>query len=1145
MKYYKKEFIAISFLFALISSIFWFQKLVYAEDTVEKNVLILNSYSNKSNTASGTQIEDWTSEITSSINLEFVNSKKNINVKIEYMDSNDDFEDEYWKQLYNFYKFKFKNTKFDSVITLDDKAFKFLIRYGDTLFPNTPVIFSGVNNFNRSMIANHPLFTGLAKSADIQSTIDVGLKLHPNTKQVFVILNKTSNGLRYRQLIEDMAPFYEDKVNFLFSDEENVTKVKEQINKLPENTIIYFDGALKNDSSDFISFEKTADILFKDINIPMYSKAYVQSNKQSVGGMITEGSDLGKEIGKLALRILDGEKVSDIPVTEDSAHKYEFNYKKLKQFNIDVKDLPKGSKIVNEPPTSYSISKKLITNTVVIALSIIILAAILVNFNIYKRRLSEKLLVENESLLKTLIDAIPDIIYFKDAHNRLLEANNSLLDLLNVEGMDYKFKRIEELYSNSSSSLRNFVSLNNYDKKAWKSKSIFRSEETMQYKKEATSKIYDVLRIPLFNDDGSRKGLILLGRDITERKQIEHELQKSKEIAEAANATKSEFLANISHEIRTPLNAIIGFSELMTQLINEAKQKEYIETINSAGRNLLILINDILDLSKIEASKLEINYTPMNPKVILEEIEKILKQKISEKNLQLIIEIEKEFPTAILLDEVRLRQVLLNIVGNAVKFTQFGYIKISMKKEDANLNSDNLINLVISVEDTGIGIPEYEYERIFESFTQQSGQNIKKFGGTGLGLSISKKLVEMMNGHINLTSSVGKGSTFTITLQDVQTCLNVVPVIKEDNTNLNKIKFEKAKALVVDDIESNRYLFKEILKNAGIEVITAENGLEAIEIARYEIPDIIIMDNRMPVMGGIQATRAMRKIPILRDIPIIAISANAIEDDKEDFLDAGINDYMTKPININHFQKMLRKWIKPMNETLTVTELKEINNPKNEKYDFFIEINGVDINEGTERVCGNKKLYLQMLIKFCHDSEKVVLQIGQAIEAKEYSVALNLLHSLKGSSGNLSIRSVYNAIVELETKIKQNFPYDYDKLFNNIAEIFRKISDEVYDLERKNKEMESTKSFLETETISKSEILTCLNKLKDYLQDYDSKAVKYIEEIRGELVGFLDESNLTNIEEKVIIYEFDTALAYINAEISKINNMFIEEKIKV
>ena len=1127
MKDYTKKTIAIFFISVMASTMFLFQMPVYAESTVGKNVLILNSYANESNINFGYQSEDWTSEIMSSINSEFADSKKNITVKMNYMDSNDNFEDEYGQQLYNIYKYKFKDTKFDVVITLDDNAFEFLIKYGDALFPNTPVVFSGVNNFNKSMISDHPLFTGLAKSADIQRTIDVGLKLHPSTKQVFVILDKTSNAANSKNIIEDLVPLYKDKINFLFSDEENITKVKGEMNNLPENTIIYFDATLKNDADNYISTEQSVDILFKNINIPIYSRYYIQSNKESVGGMITEGSDLGKEIGKLTLRILDGEKVSNIPVVDDSSHKYEFNYNKLKQFNINMKDLPKGSKIINESPTFYNISKKLIISIIASIIFIIMLTI----FNILKRRLSERLLAENESLLKTLINATPDIIYFKDANNRLLEANDSIVHLLNAEGINYKLKKIEELYKGSSLSLNNFVSLNRYDKKAWESRSIFRSEETMLDEKQETNKIYDVIRIPLFNDDGTRRGLILFGHDITQYKQIQDELQRSKEIAEVANATKSEFLANISHEIRTPINAIVGFSELMAQLINDIKQKEYIETINTAGKNLLLLINDILDLSKIEARKLEINFTPVNPSVILQEIQKILKQKVSEKNLQLIIEIQEGFPEAMLLDEIRLRQVLLNIVGNAVKFTEFGHIKISMKKEDKNINDDNLINLVISIEDTGIGIPKNEHNRIFESFTQRSGQNVKKFGGTGLGLSISKKLVEMMNGDIALISSVGKGSTFTITLYDVHISLNEIAVNEEKHIYPSKIKFEKAKVLVVDDIESNRYLFKEILKNAGVEVITAENGLEAIETALDEIPDLIIMDNRMPVMDGIDATKAIRKISCLRDIPIIAISADAIEEDKEHFLNAGINDYMTKPININQFFSVLKKWLKPLNETILETELQETNSVKDENCNFLIEIDGVDINEGAQRLCGNKKLYIKMLIKFCHDNEQLILQIEQAIKAKEYDVSLNLLHSLKGTSGNLSIISVYNSVVELETKIKQGISYDYVKLFDNIADNFKKVLAAVYDFERKNQGIVSTKNSLEEGIVDKSEILDCLSKLKDYLQDYDSRAVKYMEEIKGKLTEFLDESDLGNIEEKVTKYEFDIALTYINATI--------------
>jgi len=1123
MNDHAKKNIGIFFIFVMASTMLLFQMPVYAESTIEKNVLILNSYANESNIIFGYQSKDWTSEIISSINSEFLNSKMNITVKMNYMDSNDNFEDEYGQELYNLYKNKFKDTKFDVVIALDDNAFNFLIKYGDSLFPNTPVVFSGVNNFDKSMARDHPLFTGLAKSADIQSTIDVGLKLHPNTKQVFVILDKTSSGIQYKKLIEDIIPSYNDKVNFLFSDEENITKIKKQIDNLPENTIVYFDATLKNDTGNYISTDQSADILFKDINIPMYSKVYMDTNKQSIGGMITEGSDLGKEIGKLALRILEGEKVSDIPVVEDSSHKYEFNYKKLKQFNIHAGVLPKGSKIINEPPTFYNISKKLIIG----AIAIIIFIIILTIFNIYKRRLCEKSLDENESLLKTLINATPDIIYFKDANNRLLEANDSILNLLNSEGINYKLKKVEELYNGSSLSINNFISLNKYDKEAWNSRCISRSEETMLYEKKGINKIYDIIRIPLFNDDGTRKGLVLLGRDITQRKQMENKLQESKEIAEVANATKSEFLANISHEIRTPLNSIIGFSGVVTQLIKDRKQKEYIEIINAAGRSLLTLISDILDLSKIEAGKLEINYTPVNPREILEEIRKILKPKLSEKNLQVVIEIQEGFPTVMLLDEIRLRQALLNIVGNAVKFTEVGHIKISMKKEDININDTDLMNLVISVEDTGIGIPENEQQRVFESFTQATGQNIKKFGGTGLGLSISKNLVEMMNGNITLTSSLGKGSNFTITLRDVHVFLNEIHVDEEKNISLKEIKFEKAKVLVVDDIESNRYLFEEVLKNAGLEVITAENGLEAIETAQNEIPDIIIIDNRMPVMDGIRATRAIRKMSCLRDTPIIGISANAIEEDKEHFLNAGIDVYMTKPINVNQFLSVLQKWLKPLNEATTVTKLKQTNKLNYENCDFLIEIDGVDIDEGVQRLCGNKNLYVKMLMKFCNNNEKLITQIGESIKAKEYDLSLNLLHGLKGASGNLSITSVYNAIVELETKIKQGIHYDYIRLFENISDTLKKVSDELYEFERKNQEIGSIKNSLEEGIVNKSEILVCLSKLKDY----DSRAVKYMEEIKGKLTEFLDESDLVNIEEKVTKYEFDIALTYINATI--------------
>lgn len=304
------------FLVFFIAFTIFFQKTVYAESETQKNVLILDSNDNESSIANGTETIDWQNSIISSINSTFIKSKKNIDVSIQYMDYNNNFQDTYSQQLYNLYKVKYQNTKFDAVITLDDvndSAFKFMLKYGNDLFPNTPVVFGGVYSYAKSMLNGNPLFTGITKNSDTKSTIDIALKLHPNTKQIFVITDKTPEGIFQKNLIENLIPLYKSKVKFLFSDEEDILKLKKEINNLPKDTVIYFNKGFKYSNDN----KQALDILFKDCNIPMYSKMYVSLdfNKQSIGGMITYGEGYGKSIGNLALRILNGEKPSNIPVT--------------------------------------------------------------------------------------------------------------------------------------------------------------------------------------------------------------------------------------------------------------------------------------------------------------------------------------------------------------------------------------------------------------------------------------------------------------------------------------------------------------------------------------------------------------------------------------------------------------------------------------------------------------------------------------------------------------------------------------------------------------------------------------------------------------------------------------------------------------
>lgn len=626
-----------------------------------------------------------------------------------------------------------------------------------------------------------------------------------------------------------------------------------------------------------------------------------------------------------------------------------------------------------------------------------------------------KLLNERLAKYQMLAKQANDAMMFLDKEGNIMEVNDAALRMYGYTFEEFLTKTIYDLRC-----VERKPEIMEQIKLAHQEGVIF---ETSHYRKDG-SKI-EVEVSSRGNLVGETEGLLSIVRDMTERKKAQEEIIIALKKAEEANLAKSQFLANMSHEIRTPMNGIIGMTELtlLTEL-NEV-QREYLTTVKSSTISLLRVVNDILDYSKIEADKIDLEKVPFALRKTMNEVIDLFDIGARQKGLVMTGSIDRAIPEEIVGDSVRLRQILSNLVGNAIKFTEHGEVIINVYVVEKKYDE---IKLRFVIRDTGIGIAEDKLGKLFKRFSQVDESNTRRFGGTGLGLAISKKLIEIMGGEIGVESTEHVGSMFFFTavfgLRD-----QYLETVNQYIVHRQPVNYDKQvvkKILLAEDDPVSRNIITIVLEREGFQVIGVENGAEAIAAFEKERFDIILMDVNMPYLDGYSATAIIRLKEKVLDFhtPIIAITAYALKGDREKCLAADMDDYISKPINFKEVIMMIEKYLGVIKNNKRAVEADNI---FSKTVASLMEASGFD--EQTSVI---------ILQEFCEQAARLLTGIKKHITKLEMEEARVLVHQLKGSAGNVRAKEVAKQALHLEEIMGGN---NHDTISNLLKEIEERVGD--------------------------------------------------------------------------------------------------------
>lgn len=1007
--------------------------------TAQQRVLLLGSYH---------QTLEWQQQILKGVNDVFRPHETGIELMVENMDTKRvAFTESYKLQLLDVYSHKYEDANLDLILATDNNAFELLRSYHDELFPGIPVVFCGVNFFRPEQLAGYPLFTGVAEKLETRSTLELALKLHKGTREVFIINDYTPSGIAWAESMRRELNGHTPGLRVTHAPDLPMEELLRQVEELPKNSIILMGVYFRDSLGNFFDEGTAVRLISERSKAPVYGLVEDLLDQGITGGNLIGGFHQGQAMAQIALLVLSGHEPSSIPVNTAGKPRTMFDYGRLKRFDISLASLPPDSVISNRPRTLYSEYRELFIGGIVfLVLQMGIIIFLIINtvrrhqaetslrkaHSTLEARVNERTadLQESEGILRTVFDSAHDAIFIHRADGTILDVNERMLTMFMVnhqqaltqsitrdlsspmspvhrlheiwarvvagethffewkarrpfDGVEfdvevhltritYKKKdailanirdisvrkeseneqqqtldKLEAILENSLVGIamtrgRNFSAINRrgaetfgYEpedfiglnpgtiltgnglesftasaRNALSMTGEFNTEQvfTTRDGREVWCKMYGKAIDPQNLD----KGVIWAWDDITDRKMSVRQLEEAREAAETANRAKSEFLAAMSHEIRTPMNAIVGMTDITLQTDLSEEQRDYLRTVKDSAEHLLSIINDILDLTKIEARKLELDRVDFDMPQHLRSTIKGMEVQATQKDLSLELDIAPDVPACVKGDPVCLRQILVNLVGNAIKFTHRGGIRIRIRSTEdlprSQANDPRTLGVLFEVEDTGIGIPREFMETIFQSFSQTT----REYGGTGLGLAICKNLIRLMGGEISLESTVGKGTTFRFSAffepgicPMPKTALSLQP--REETSR-------KLRILLAEDNEVNIMVAALRLEEMCHAFEVAHTGKEAVEKLVEGDFDLVLMDVEMPLMDGIEATRIIRaadpEVGIRNpDIPIVAMTAHALKEFRRKCLEAGMNAYVAKPVDFNELAGIINRLV--------------------------------------------------------------------------------------------------------------------------------------------------------------------------------------------------------------------------------------------